>query len=273
MTDNALQFKVRYDRRYPVKWDSPASAEGFLGHAEKPLVLEPREAVLAIMHAWNTGYPGGPEYGPDSPWVGWVHMQEGVLRVKSIVEDKLVPLIASCRARGIRIVHIASRETYAVRYPQYLALKQEAGAEPGAREGSPNRTWMEEIAAEAYGPKVMEHKAVKNTLIDIAPPIRPAAEDYVVATSHQFNYLLRKLGAWNILYTGFMTNCCLLFSPAGMTDMSRLGYRFVLLRDCTTGWENKESVGTMRATEEAIRIVEGNAWGYTADSADLMRAL
>lgn len=49
-----------------------------------------------------------------------------------------------------------------------------------------------------------------------------------------------------------------MFLPGGMADMARLGYRILLLRDCTTGRENKESVGTLRATEEAIRTVEQN---------------
>ena len=34
VSSETVLLKVRYDRRYPVKWNTPAAAEGFLGHAE-----------------------------------------------------------------------------------------------------------------------------------------------------------------------------------------------------------------------------------------------
>ena len=85
-----LKMNVRYDRRYPVDWQT-GDARGFLGHAHKALELDTAEVVLAIMHAWNTGFPGGPVFGPDSPHVGWVKMQEGALRIKRILQDVIPP--------------------------------------------------------------------------------------------------------------------------------------------------------------------------------------
>jgi len=39
VSSETVLLKVRYNRRYPVKWNTPAAAEGCLGHAEKLLEL------------------------------------------------------------------------------------------------------------------------------------------------------------------------------------------------------------------------------------------
>ncbi|MCC6679897.1 MAG: isochorismatase family protein [Phycisphaeraceae bacterium] len=253
-----------------MNWQT-GDAKGFLGHAHKVLEFDSSEVVLAVMHAWNTGFEGGPVFGPDSPHVGWVKMLEGSYRIKKIIEEILPPVITACRDAGIKIVHIAG-DSYARRYPQYLALEKEVGPGPPPLDGSPNTDWGEEAMEDTYGPDIIQRKSAKQELLDIAPPVRPAPTDFVVASPHQFTYLLRKLRAWNIIYTGFMANMCLVVSPCGLVDMRRLGYRTILLRDCTTASENRESVATLRATEEAIRTYEAFPASYTMLSQGLIAA-
>lgn len=108
-------------------------------------------------------------------------------------------------------------------------------------------------------------------VMDIAPSITPKRCDWVAATTAQASTLLSEHGIRNIPYTGFDTNGCVWLSEGGMHAMGKLGYRTILLRDCTTGAETAESYPSEGLTRSFITLVETGS--YTADSCDLCRCM
>jgi hypothetical protein len=71
---------------------------------------------------------------------------------------------------------------------------------------------------------------------------------------------------------GFAINWCLLKSPAGMVDMSRLGYLCSAIRQCTTAVENKASAREEWGKEMGLWRVSV-AFGFVFDSRMLIKAL
>jgi ureidoacrylate peracid hydrolase len=81
--------------------------------------------------------------------------------------------------------------------------------------------------------------------------------------------VLRNMGTRNIVFTGFMVNGCVL---ATMLDAFQRGYRVILIRDCTTAAEHKDSAGQRIYYQVGVRFVEG--WiGYTCTYEDFLDAL
>ena len=70
--------------------------------------------------------------------------------------------------------------------------------------------------------------------------------------SQQLNAACRERGIWNLVYVGFAINWCLLASPGGMIDMSRMGYVCSTIRQATTAVENRETCTTEQAKEIAL---------------------
>ena len=106
---------------------------------------------------------------------------------------------------------------------------------------------------------------------DIARAVRPQAEDGVILTTWQLDHLCRKRGIDTLLYVGFMTDYCIMGSPGGIEDMCGLGYRCIILRDCTTAHEYADTIETGSMTKAALRRIE-YAYGWSALSEDVIQA-
>ncbi|MBI3971438.1 MAG: hypothetical protein HY332_09125 [Chloroflexi bacterium] len=75
-----------------------------------------------------------------------------------------------------------------------------------------------------------------------------------------------------LLFMGFETDECLQFKPYGIANMQSLGYLCVVVRDCTTTYENAETLDGLWKTRVAIESIEAR-WGYSIDSDALLRTL
>ena len=90
--------------------------------------------------------------------------------------------------------------------------------------------------------------------------------------SHQLNAVCREKGIWHLVYIGFAINWCLLASPGGMIDMSRMGYVCSTIRQATTAVENKETCSEEWAKEVALWRV-ALMFGYVFDVDPFVAAL
>jgi nicotinamidase-related amidase len=92
--------------------------------------------------------------------------------------------------------------------------------------------------------------------LDFHPKARPVAKEPVVATGEELHRYCKKQGILFLLFAGFNTNACILSRDYGTMQMSNRGYEVVLVRDCTTGMESKETQPTLSQTTGAILLLE-----------------
>ncbi len=268
----ALRYQVR--RFYGPGMASPAEERE--GYYEDTFELDPKRVGILAMHCWNLGEPDGPypytDGATDASMATWVP------RAATITNERIAPLIEAARKAGVWVCHSAP-ESYGKRYPQHRDGLDELGEDalkpgPGIRHagGSVRRFSLKERYAKSYGPSfpggVWE---THPDSFDIARSIRPQAEDGVIITTQQLDHHCRKRGIDTLLFVGFMTDYCVMSSPGGIEDMCGLGYRCILLRDCTTAHEYADTIATGAMTKAAIRRVE-YAYGWSANSRDVVAA-
>jgi nicotinamidase-related amidase len=239
MTDGELPLTARYYRAHP--------SDAF-GHAEEDLVLPRRQTAFVPLHLWNVGFPDGPpvpaEFGVD------MGMPETHALAEQIVHEWIQPATDAARAAGLPIFHVQPVRI-ADRYPQdppELALRPQ----PWLPEPIPG--WRKERAEKCHGPGYMDWEGWQ--ALDAPEVMRPRPEDYVIATTSQFDRILRREGIVNLVYAGFCTNLCILDSDGGMKPMSRLGYRTILLREATLACEFPDTLADRTCTRMAIRYIE-----------------
>ena len=75
----------------------------------------------------------------------------------------------------------------------------------------------------------------------------------------------------HLFYAGFATNICVLFRDYGTRAMAQRGYNVILLRDCTTGIEHRETLEGHWLTRAAINSIEIFT-GHTTTSEQFLRA-
>ncbi|MCC6442656.1 MAG: cysteine hydrolase family protein [Armatimonadetes bacterium] len=269
-----ITFPVRFYRIHPFGVEMEKPAKAMRGYDTKEITIPASEVALIMMHLWNEGFPEGLNPALEHPECnGYL---EYMNRARPIIEEKIVPLSEAARKAGMPMIHVTGG-AYAETYPQYRLVKEMVGPEPPAEPGCIRTDWGRERAEECYGPGFWErHPPTTDTsrpaYRDIPECAKPRPCDYMVATGHQLNRLCRGLGVWTLLYTGFLTNVCVLHSAGGMLDMIGRGYRTVILRDCTTGGEQADTVDDMVNTRMAIRYIEYTN-GYSAESGDILKGV
>jgi nicotinamidase-related amidase len=253
-----LKLKSDYYRHYPVDFSQGTQgAQGFKGWGNSlEIEVAAEETALVPMHIWNIGFHPQLPFSPQGNAGPIMEMLEWASRSVPIIQTIIPPILKAARAAKIPIIHVASDEPYAKKYPGYQRTLEIAGAEPA---GLPKAPRFDEIKSPddqrtglLFGEKYMQALPHYMPYIDFPDQARPLDSEYVVFTTHQFNEVLRKQGIWNLIYIGFAINWCLWFSPGGMVDMSRLGYRCSCIKEAVTAVENKESVVGEQHKEEAL---------------------
>ena len=271
-----LELPVQFYRSYPIDPTAEHPALGHLGLARKDLELDEQRTVVAGMHLWNIGEPGGPDVTPDGPDWAITKLYDFYRDAGKALKDKIRPVFEATRAAGMTVVHIATGR-YAHHYPQY-ARTLEKYDEP--RSTMPrvceDTSWRDEYKRDTYGFMSAEEGArdmnrVKGK-IRISQHAQPAPEDEVVLNGDQLNNMLRDRGVNTIVYTGFSTNACLLEAPGGLLDMRKRKYRLVIVRDATAALEDTVSGRDRQNMKTAIRHIE-QQFGYTCTADDLVASL
>ncbi len=270
-----MKLTAHYYRQHDANLTAEVPAEAFHGWTSRPMEFPKEECALACMHVWNPGLDPRLPFGPDSPYVGWYRVVEYLPRAIRITREVMPPLLAAARAGGLPVIHVGTTD-YADRYPGYTITRELAGDSPPRAEGAISTPAREAWSAERYG---LVHGAHNTTdieagwkYIDIPDEMKPRDDEPVVVDAHQFNAVCRAKGIWHLIYCGFAINWCLLLSPGGMVDMSRLGYTCSAVRDAVTAVEQKESARGELNKEAALRRV-AMLFGLVFHSADLVAAL
>ena len=268
-----VTFTVRYYHRRTVLFDDPVPARGYKGHVEKSLLVHPSDTVVGCMHAGNDGYPGGLQWSADSPDAAMTGSCESIPRTKDIIDNRIAPLLDSARSIGIRVVYLMSGcKEWAREYPQYRELADRVQEPKSPRADLPrcSRNFRQEFLREVLGAEYIEMARHKRHCI--APTIEPQPQDWIITTLTQVATLLSENGILNVLLTGFDASGCLLTEPGGVYDMGSLGYRCVVLRDCTTASESAETAPNLTITKATLTKMEMFR-AYTADSKDVISGI
>lgn len=218
-------------------------AESYGGWRTQPLPLSLEHTALVVMHAWDCGTA---EQHP-----GWFRAVEYLPRSYRIAETVFPPLLAAARDAGLRVVHVI-----------------QGSASPAAVERDDVYQELAEFRRTNVFPGA--HNTADIGTAVFLPQARPRDDEGVAATSAELHRLGR--GINHLIYVGFAIDGCLLTSPGGMVDMSRLGFLCSTVRDAVTAIENKESARHEAAKEIALWRVALH-YGFVYESTDLIAAL
>ena len=242
-----LMLTGEYYRHYPVDFaEGKEGAIGFKGWGGKEeITVSADETAIIPMHIWNIDISSELPFTSEGPAGGVMDMLEWASRSAPIIKTVIPPVFDAARKAGIPLIHVASGENYAKKYPGYQRALKLAGSEPAG----PGKAPKHDIAKPpddrknelVFGERFTQSIDYYSERIDFPPQAKPLDNEYVVLTAHQLTEVLRNMGVWNLIYIGFAINWCLWFSPCGMTDMSRLGYRCNCIKECVTAVENRES--------------------------------
>ncbi len=223
--------------------------------------VDPFAAAVVLVDAWN-----------------WHPVRSHLARTADIVRERIAPLLAEVRAVGLPVIYAPS-PSVAVRYPQW---RSRFGDRPAPESTQPEPWPPPDLAARtgayaAYHRRHAEYPADYDASSprwgrrdSIHDSIAPEPDDLVVATGRELHEILAERRIGFLFYAGFATNVCVLGRDYGIRAMAARGYLPILLRDCTTGIEARESLPDLAATRLAIQEVE--FFYYSADSADLIAA-
>ncbi|MDP6124540.1 MAG: isochorismatase family protein [Candidatus Latescibacteria bacterium] len=270
---DVIDMPVNYNRQYHADITKEVPGESYYGLTRAMEPFPKKQTALCVMHVWNTGLDPNIPWGADSPVAGWWRAVEYVGRAMSITQNVLPGVMDTTRAVGIPLIHIATpNHSYPERFPQYSALREEAGAEPPKQEGAVGPNWREWYGSQMWSSENAKDIRKGAPHLDFAEDVVPKEGEHIACTSHELNHLCRREGIWNLVYVGFALNWCLWFSPCGMVDMNRLGYRCSTIRGATTAVEFRDTARDQKALEYAYWHT-ATMFGYVIDLDDYMSTL
>ncbi|MEE2659229.1 MAG: isochorismatase family protein [Candidatus Latescibacterota bacterium] len=196
-------------------------------------------------------------------------------RAEQIIQNRLLPLIDACRQAGVAVVHAPSP-------PQAKSSSAWLQAPGWDRKPWPDdpawpppdfRSFRGDYAGYAgpEEPRDAEREAHRSAL-RMHPQVKPDGEEPVVATGEELHLYCKEQGILFLLFAGFNTNACILLRDYGTLDMSRRGYAVLIVRDCTTGMESRQTHAELRQTRGAIEFLE--MFGkYSVESTEVISGL
>ncbi len=206
----------------------------------------------------------------------WDHhyLKDTEARAEQVIDKNLLPLLTACRLAGLSVIHAPS-PVQAMGHPNWVTLGDQA--QPAAAHDSwPPPEFRSKSGGyqayrrpvEARQPELQQLSATRQ----LHPKIQPLAGEAVVATGNELHLHCKQQGILFLLFAGFNTNACILVRDYGTLDMSRRGYEVILVRDCTTGMESRETQPTMAQTKGATLFLE--MFGqYSIASEEIMAGL
>ncbi len=234
-------------------WETPSLDEA--GWVETRYHLHPHETAFVALHLWNVGDEGGPPI----PHRFFIDMgtREAQLESVRIARHYIRPAIEASREAGLPVFHVEPANI-ALKYDSVRYQLEPEDLEPPrpARPRPPeaNPGWIRERAERSHGRGYQEWEGWQQMRIMACCDAAPG--DQVILTGQQFDRILRKHGIKNLVYAGFATNMCILFSPAATQEMLGYGYRIFLIREATLAVEFPETFPTRMMTQAALKYFE-----------------
>lgn len=233
-----LNIKPRYHRWHVdpgVEW-----LETNTGYATLNWDIPLERTALVLLDVWQRHYLKEPEE-----------------RAEEIINNKYLPLLAKCRQEGMHVIHAPSPEV-AMTHPNWLRLLSKSEMAPERDIWPPSNFRNLSGPYQAYNRPHEPREAERQALppLTFHPKIIPVGNEPVVANGEELHRYCKKQGILFLLFAGFNTNACILSRDYGAIHMSNRGYGSILVRDCTTGMESKETQPELRQTNGAILLLE-----------------
>jgi nicotinamidase-related amidase len=201
------------------------------------------------------------------------YIKDTEARAEEIINSKLLPLLTSLRKAGVHIIHAPSPEV-AVTSSNWVRIQTLEQVFPKHDEWPPedflSSTGAYEPFAMPFEP--MEEVRKKMAPLTFHPKVIPLSGEPVIATGEELHQHCKKNKIVFLLYAGFNTNACIINRTYGTIRMRDRGYRIILIRDCTTGMESKETQPALAQTKGTILNLEMFDC-FTVASNDLMAGL
>ena len=190
----------------------------------------------------------------------WDHhyLKDTEARTEVVIKDKLLPLLSACRQSGMPIIHAPSAPQ-AMKHPNWVALVDHSQL------NLPRPDWPPAEFRSRSGPyhqyrrpdELREPELVQlRRDRQLHPLVQPQPNEAVVATGEELHRYCRQQKIVFLFYAGFNTNACVLVNDYGTLAMSQRGYEVIVIRDCTTGMESRETQSTLSQTHGAVLFLE-----------------
>ncbi|MEQ1825323.1 MAG: isochorismatase family protein [Pirellula sp.] len=234
-----LRIRPRYHRWHVdpgVEWIETNTA-----YAQLDWTIPLSQTALVLVDIWDHHY-----------------LKETEARAEKIIDERLVPLMTACRQAHMPIIHAPS-PPQAVQHPNWVGKSQSSKVAEKRSDWPPSEFRNKSGSYSSYR-RPNEARQPELTKLSanriIHPKVQPVADEPVIATGDELHEHCKQHGILFLFYAGFNTNACILVRDYGTLDMSRRGYEVVLVRDCTTGMESRETQPTLSQTNGAILFLE-----------------
>lgn len=239
-TDNhrTISIKPRYHRWYVdpgVEW-----LETNTRSASLDWKIPVSQTALILVDVWQRHY-----------------IKDTQARAEVIINSRILPLLTSLRKAGVRIIHAPSPEI-AVTHPNWVRIQSKEQVFPAPDEWPPADFLS---STGAYRPFAMpfepgEEIRQKMPPLTFHPKVVPLTGEPVIANGEELHQYSKRNKILFFLYAGFNTNACIINRNYGTIRMRDRGYKIILIRDCTTGMESKETQPTLAQTKGTILNLE-----------------
>ena len=238
VSDRTLSIHPRYHRWYVdpgVEW-----LETHTGYATLDWTIPVYRTALVLVDVWQRNY-----------------IKDTEARGEAIITNSLVRLMTACRKAGLPIIHAPSPPV-AKQHPNWVKLVSEVEMIPKHDDWPPAQFRGLSGPYQSYMRPKEPRESEKQKLppLYFHPKAQPCAKEPVVATGEELHRYCKQQGILFLLFAGFNTNACILSRDYGTIQMSNRGYEVILVRDCTTGMESKETQPTLSQTKGAILLLE-----------------
>jgi nicotinamidase-related amidase len=199
-------------------------------------------------------------------------------RMEEIVREKIAPLLAAARAKGLLVIH-APASPVAQRHPNWVRLTQASKPQPPWPDSPAwppaefrQKSGRYACLARPPEPQDAERAAHTRQKRDFHPLVRPLGDEPVVLDGEELHRLCAGRKLLHLLYVGFNTNACIMLRDYGLPAMNRRGYTTILVRDGTTGMETAHTHQDLACTRGAIADLE-QFGSYTLSAHEIIEAL
>lgn len=233
----SIELKPRYHRWHVdpgVEWLETNTA---YAHLNWKIPLS--QTALVLIDVWQRHY-----------------LIDTEIRSEMVIDENLVPLIKACRKAGMEVIHAPSAPT-AQEHPNWLNLiKAPEKQVPADWPPAEFLSLRGQYAAYRRPNEVREPERLALPTRIIHPKVEPLPKEAVIATGEELHQYCKQKGILFLFFAGFNTNACVLRNDYATIKMSEKGYQVLIVRDCTTGMETRDTQDSLSQTTGAILHLE-----------------
>ncbi|HUP79927.1 MAG TPA: isochorismatase family protein [Pirellula sp.] len=190
----------------------------------------------------------------------WDHhyLKDTEARIESVIQQKLVPLLDVCRKEKVQIIHAPSFPI-ARQHRNWVSLKDATQFPNNPSDWPPIAFRVKSGIYETYRRpnEPREGELVKlRAERKLHPLVQPIGDEPVVANGDELHSYCKQNEILFLMFAGFNTNACVLLNDYGTLAMTQRGYEVIVIRDCTTGMESRETQASLAQTTGAVLFLE-----------------